>query len=192
MNAQGQKNPADTLPAGSSSTARSKKQLRHEKHHSRNRNCSSGSQTTPPTGAAASLQDAELSAYERVKKLEHFDRFNGDIEDLLTELIDKVLAGGESVELEPRPDKRDELATLMLWHAEFHALAREGEGGDRNAEDMEMRTLIAEMTDCFDKLMEKGFNKDAERTPYEALIKAFSMKKKLKESRRRRSLGVED
>ncbi|KAG5912572.1 hypothetical protein E4U53_005271 [Claviceps sorghi] len=176
MDAQGQ----DARPG--STPARSKKQLRHEKHKPRN---DGGSGNGGAAGAAAG-QDAELSAFERVRRLEHFDRFRGDVEDRLTELIDAVLAG-EAVE--PRADRRDELATLLLWHAEFHALAREG--GDRNADSMEMRTLISELRGCFDRVADKE-SRDTERAPYDALIKAYSMKKKQKESRRRRSQGLEE
>ncbi|KAG5978970.1 hypothetical protein E4U55_005703 [Claviceps digitariae] len=187
MDAPGQKSRAASgSPRSPPSTARSKKQLRHEKHKPRNRhrNGSDGSSGSSSSSSSAGpgIQDAELSAFERVKRLKHFDRFDGDIEDLLTELIDKVLAGGEGVE--PRAEKRDELATLMLWHAEFDALAREG--GDKNAESMEMRALILELGECFDRVTHTE-GRDTERAPYDALIKVYSMRKKQKESRRRRS-----
>ncbi|KAG5925931.1 hypothetical protein E4U42_003811 [Claviceps africana] len=162
-------------------TARSKKQLRHEKHKPRN-----GGGRGAAGRAAAGVPEADVSAFERVRRLKHFDRFRGDVEDRLTELIDVVLAG-EAVE--PRADRRDELARLMLWHAEFHALARGG--ADRNAESMGMRTLIAELRGCFDRVTDKEL-RDTERAPYDALIKAYSMKKKQKESRRRRSQGQEE
>ncbi|KAG6011002.1 hypothetical protein E4U21_000033 [Claviceps maximensis] len=183
--------PAESPPP----TALSKKQLRHEKNKPkpRSRN-SSTSQDTPPS-TAPRIQDAELSAFERVKKLKHFERFNGDIENRLTELIDKVLAAGEE-SVEPRPERRDELAALMLWHAEFHALAlarRRERGDDDKAGSMEMRTLISELRGCFDRVTcADRAGRDTERAPYDALIKVYSMKKKQKESRRRRSQEMED
>ncbi|QPG94165.1 hypothetical protein C2857_005069 [Epichloe festucae Fl1] len=154
------------------SPVKSKKQLRQEK---------SKPSRESPRVATSAFHDADLPAFDRVKKLRNLDRFTGDIENLLTELIDKVLA---QEAIEPRASRRDELATLLLWHAEFQAQVRQG--GDKTVGSTEMRSFITELGDSFEKVVEKDA-KDAKKTPYDTLIKVFSIKKNQKQSRRRRS-----
>lgn len=154
------------------SPVKSKKQLRQERSKSRRES---------PRLTTSASHDADLPAFDRVKKLENFDGFTGDIENLLTELIDRVLTQEAA---EPRATRRDELATLLLWHAEFQAQA--GKGGDETVRSMEMRSFISELGDAFEKVAEKHV-KDAKKTPYDTLIKVFSIKKNQKQSRRRRS-----
>ncbi|GAB0138494.1 hypothetical protein EsDP_00006729 [Epichloe bromicola] len=159
------------------SPVKSKKQLRQEK---------SKPSRESPRLATSAFHDADLPAFDRVKKLKNFDRFTGDIENLLTELIDKVLTREVA---EPRATRRDELATLLLWHAEFQAQVREG--ADKTVASMEMRSFISELGDAFEKVADKNA-KDAKKTPYDTLIKVFSIKKNQKQSRRRRSEEHED
>ncbi|KAK2591365.1 hypothetical protein QQS21_010942 [Conoideocrella luteorostrata] len=139
--------------------------------------------TVPSVQTVSAPHDEERSAFKRVKNMKCFERFTDDIGDKLIEFIDQILSQEST---EPDAAKRNELAELFLWHAEFES-ERMGEEKGKPESDEEMRAIIAKLETTFGTVAGKEA-KDATKSLYEPLIKRLSIKKnKLSRSRRNES-----